>query len=51
MPDLHTTYLGLSLRSPLMASAGPFTGDLDRLAQLVEAGAAAVEVPSLSRSR
>ena len=47
MPDLHTTYLGLSLHSPLVASAGPFTGDLDRLAQLEEAGAAAVVLPSL----
>jgi len=47
MPDLHTTYLGLSLRSPLVASAGPFTGDVDRLAQLEQAGAAAVVLPSL----
>jgi dihydroorotate dehydrogenase (fumarate) len=47
MPDLHTTYLGLSLRSPLVASAGPFTGDLDRLAELEQAGAAAVVLPSL----
>ena len=47
MPALHTTYLGLSLRSPLVASAGPFTGDLDRLAELEQAGAAAVVLPSL----
>ncbi len=47
MPDLHTTYLGLSLRSPLVASAGPFTGDLDRLGELEQAGAAAVVLPSL----
>jgi len=47
MPDLHTTYLGMSLRSPLVASAGPFTGDLDRLEQLEQAGAAAVVLPSL----
>jgi dihydroorotate dehydrogenase (fumarate) len=47
MPDLHTTYLGLALRSPLVASAGPFTGDLDRLTQLEAAGAAAVVLPSL----
>jgi dihydroorotate dehydrogenase (fumarate) len=45
--DLHTTYLGLRLRSPLVASAGPFTGDLGRLTQLVEAGAGAVVLPSL----
>jgi len=47
MPDLHTSYLGLSLRSPLVASAGPFTGDLDRLGELEQAGAAAVVLPSL----
>ncbi len=47
MTDLHTTYLGLPLRSPLVASAGPYTGDLDRLAELEQAGAAAVVLPSL----
>ncbi|MCU0260527.1 MAG: dihydroorotate dehydrogenase-like protein [Ilumatobacteraceae bacterium] len=45
--DLRTTYLGLQLRSPIVASAGPYTGDLDRLAELVDAGAAAVTLPSL----
>ena len=45
--DLHTTYLGMRLRSPLAASAGPFTGDLRRLVELVEAGASAVVLPSL----
>lgn len=25
MPDLGTTYLGMPLRSPLIASAGPIT--------------------------
>ena len=29
MTDLRTRYLGLELRSPLVASAGPLTGDLD----------------------
>ena len=47
MPDLRTDYLGLSLRSPLTASAGPFTGNLDRLAELEQAGAGAVVLPSL----
>lgn len=47
MTDLHTTYLGLALRSPLVASAGPYTGDLDRMAELEAAGAAAVVLPSL----
>jgi dihydroorotate dehydrogenase (fumarate) len=47
MPDLHTSYLGLPLRSPLVASAGPFTGQLDRLVELELAGAGAVVLPSI----
>lgn len=47
MPDLHTSYLGLPLRSPLLASAGPFTGQLDRLVELELAGAGAVVLPSI----
>jgi dihydroorotate dehydrogenase (fumarate) len=46
-PDLSTTYLGLELRSPLVASPSPLTGDLDTLQQLAAAGAAAVVLPSL----
>ncbi len=47
MPDLHTTYLGLPLRSPLVASAGPLTGQLDRMVELELAGAGAVVLPSI----
>jgi dihydroorotate dehydrogenase (fumarate) len=47
MTDLRTTYLGLDLRSPLVASSGPFTGDPDRLPSLVDAGASAIVLPSL----
>ncbi len=47
MPDLHTTYLGLLLRSPIVASAGPFTGQLDRMVELELAGAGAVVLPSI----
>ncbi len=47
MPDLHTTYLGMPLRSPIVASAGPFTGQLDRLVELELAGAGAVVLPSI----
>ncbi len=47
MTDLHTTYLGLPLRSPLVASAGPLTGDLDRMRDLEAHGAAAIVMPSL----
>ncbi len=47
MTDLRTRYLGLDLRSPIVASAGPLTGQLDRLAQLDDAGVGAVVLPSL----
>ena len=45
--DLRTTYLGLELRNPLVASASPLTGHLEILRQMEEAGAAAVVMPSL----
>jgi dihydroorotate dehydrogenase (fumarate) len=45
--DLSTTYLGLDLVNPLVASASPLTGKLDTLLQIEEAGASAVVLPSL----
>ncbi len=45
--DLRTRYLGLELRSPLVASPSPLTGSLDSALALVEAGAAALVLPSL----
>ena len=45
--DLRTTYLGLELRNPLVASASTLTGHLDILHQMEEAGVAAVVMPSL----
>ena len=45
--DLSTTYMGLRLRSPLVASAGPLTGRIDSLRALQDAGVAAVVLPSL----
>jgi dihydroorotate dehydrogenase (fumarate) len=45
--DLHTTYLGLRLRSPLVASASPLTGHIESLLALERSGAAAVVLPSL----
>ncbi len=45
--DLTTTYLGMQLANPLVPSASPLTGDIDTLHELVEAGAAAVVMPSL----
>jgi dihydroorotate dehydrogenase (fumarate) len=45
--DLRTRYLGLELRSPLVASPSPLTGSLNTALALVEAGAAALVLPSL----
>ena len=45
--DLRTTYLGLELRSPLVASPSPLTREQDSVLQLVAAGAAAIVLPSL----
>jgi dihydroorotate dehydrogenase (fumarate) len=47
MADLRTRYLGLELRSPLVASSSPLTGSLDGLRRLEAAGAGAVVLPSL----
>ena len=47
MVDLRTRYLGLDLRTPLVASASPLTGSLDGLRRLEAAGAAALVLPSL----
>ena len=47
MIDLTTRYLGLSLASPLVASASPLGERLDTLCRLEDAGAAAVVLPSL----
>jgi dihydroorotate dehydrogenase (fumarate) len=45
--SLETRYLGLTLRSPLVASPSPATGKLDSLQRLVDAGVGAVVLPSL----
>jgi dihydroorotate dehydrogenase (fumarate) len=45
--DLTTTYLGLRLRSPLVASSGPLTARIDSLRALEQAGIAAVVLPSV----
>jgi dihydroorotate dehydrogenase (fumarate) len=47
MSDLRTTYLGLHLANPVVASAGPITGDFNGLLRLEQAGVAAVVLPSL----
>lgn len=45
--NLETTYLGMTLPHPVIPSASPITGDIDRLHELAEAGAPAVVLPSL----
>src|SRR5919205_762371 len=47
MPDLRTTYLGLALPNPLVASASPLSESLDSIRRLEDAGAAAVVLYSL----
>jgi dihydroorotate dehydrogenase (fumarate) len=45
--SLATTYLGLTLKNPLVASASSFNAKLDNLRRLEDAGAAAIVLPSL----
>ena len=45
--DLDTSYLGLKLRNPLVASAGPVTQTADAIRRLAGAGVGAVVLPSL----
>jgi len=47
MVDLSTTYLGLKLRSPLVASASPLSRDLEGIRRLEDAGASAIVLYSL----
>jgi dihydroorotate dehydrogenase (fumarate) len=45
--DLRTNYLGLGLSSPIVASAGPHTGDIDGAKALSDVGVGALVLPSL----
>ena len=45
--SLATTYLGLELKNPLVASASPLGAKLDNLRRLEDAGAGAIVLPSL----
>jgi dihydroorotate dehydrogenase (fumarate) len=47
MPDLSTTYLGLPLQHPIVASAGPISQSLDGIRRLEDGGAAAIVLYSL----
>lgn len=45
--DLTTTYMGMSLKNPLVASASPLSQSLDNIRMMEDAGAAAVVMFSL----
>src|ERR1700722_823132 len=45
--DLSTTYLGLKLKNPLVASSSPMCGDVGNVRRLEDSGAAAVVLQSL----
>ncbi len=47
MTDLSTTYLGMQLRTPLVASASPLSHELDGIRRLEDAGVSAVVLYSL----
>ena len=47
MTELATRYLGLDLRSPLVASASPLSGTADGVRRLADSGVGAVVLPSL----
>lgn len=47
MVDLSTTYLGLNLKNPLVASASPLSKKLDIVRQMEDAGVSAVVMYSL----
>lgn len=47
MSDLSTKYLGLNLKSPLLASASPLCESADNIRRLEDNGLAAVVLPSL----
>jgi dihydroorotate dehydrogenase (fumarate) len=47
MIDLSTTYLGLKLRTPLVASASPLSQEIDGICRLEDVGASAIVLYSL----
>jgi len=47
MMDLTTTYMGLSLRNPLVASPSPLSGTLDGVRRLADGGVGAIVLFSL----
>ena len=50
MTDLSTTYLGLKLKNPIVASASPLSKKIERARKLEEAGIAAIVMYSLKKA-
>jgi dihydroorotate dehydrogenase (fumarate) len=51
MTELATRYLGMELRSPVVASASPLSGTVDGVRRLADSGVGAVVLPSLFEER
>jgi dihydroorotate dehydrogenase (fumarate) len=47
MAELNTTYLGLNLKNPVVASASPLSKKLDSVKRLEDSGISAVVMYSL----
>lgn len=47
MSDLKTTYMGLSLKNPIVVASSPLTANIDNLIKCEKAGAAAVVLKSI----
>ena len=47
MVDLSTTYLGMTLKTPLVVSASPMQEDIDNVKRMIDAGASAIVLHSL----
>ncbi len=47
MPDLSTTYMGLTLKNPLVVSSSGLTNSIDKIIQLEEKGIGAIVLKSL----
>jgi len=45
--DLSTSYMGLTLRNPLVASASPLSQTVDRVQRLADSGVGAIVLYSL----
>jgi dihydroorotate dehydrogenase/ferredoxin len=42
MTDLHVNFVGIELKNPLIASAGPITANIDNVRRLIDSGIAAI---------